>query len=293
MRRLIPMVAIIVGWAVPALAAVPAPLTSLRAIHALSNAQAVHALPVAFEATVIYFRSYEKTMFAQDGDVAIYVQATTNAKLVPGDRILIKGTTHESFRPFVLSSDITLLHHGTVPTPVPASYDQLIRAERDCLLVSVRARIRAADMVMSSNMRSASLQMLTDGGAIDAVVDSDDPSLFQGLLDAEVELTGAASGKFDGKMQQTGVLLHVSSFADVKVLKRHTVKWVSLPVTPMDEILKGYHVDNLSQRIRVHGTITYYKPGSAIVLQSGSRSLWIQTHTWTPLLIGDVADVTG
>jgi diguanylate cyclase (GGDEF)-like protein len=293
MKRLISIAAISLGWAIPALADAPAPLTSLQAIHLLTNAEAAHALPVAFEATVTYFRSYEKTMFVQDGSVAIYVQATTGTKLVPGDRILIKGTTHESFQPFVLSSDITLLHHGTVPAPVPANYEELIRAQRDCMLVSFRARIRAADMVLSSNVRSANLQLLSDGGAVDAVVDSDDPSLFQGLLDAEVEVTGAASGKFDGKMQQTGVLLHISSFADVKVITRRTVKWVSLPVTPMDQILKAYHVDNLSERIRVHGTITYYKPGSAIVLQSDSRSLWVQTHTWTPLRIGDVADVTG
>ena len=100
-------------------------------------------------------------MFVQDGDVAIFVQATTDAKLVPGDRILIKGTTHESFRPFVLSNDITLLRHGALPKSIPANYDELIRAQRDCTLVSVHATVRAADLVMSSGVRSASLQMLT------------------------------------------------------------------------------------------------------------------------------------
>ncbi|MGA2168487.1 MAG: GGDEF domain-containing protein [Terracidiphilus sp.] len=293
MKRWIPAVAIFLGWAAVAWAAAPTPLTTLRAIHALSNEQASHALPVAFEATITYFRSYEKTMFVQDGDVAIYVQPTTDARLVPGDRILIKGTTHESFRPFVLSNDITLLRHGALPSPVPASYDQLIRAQRDCILVSVRARVRAADLVLSSDVRSISLQMLTDGGTIDAVVDSDNPGPLKDLLDADVEVTGAASGRFDGKMQQTGILLHVSSFADVKVLKRAGASPLSLPVTPMDQILTGYHVQVLSQRIRVQGTITYYQPGSAIVLQNGKKSLWIQTHTIAPMHIGDLADVTG
>ena len=60
--------------------------------------------------------------------------------------------------------------------------------------------------------------MLTDRGYIDATVESDDVSALKGLLDAEVEVTGVAGGKFDGKMQQTGILLHVSSLADVKVL---------------------------------------------------------------------------
>ncbi len=293
MRRLVPLVALLASCVSCAQAAAPAPITTLQAIHALTNQQATEALPVAFEATVTYFRDYEKTLFVQDGDVAIYVQPTTGAKFVPGDRILIKGTTHESFRPFIQSSDLILLHHGDLPAALPATYDELIRAQRDCMLVSVRAKVRAADMVMSSDVASVGLQLLTDGGSIDAVLDSGDSSGLVGLLDAEVEITGAASGKFDGKMQQTGTLLHVSSWANVKILERAPGGPASLPITSMDQILAGYHVQVLSQRVRVHGTVTYFQPGTAIVLQSGSRSLWIQTHSISPMHIGDVADVTG
>jgi len=293
MKRLITAVALSFGWACVAWAVAPAPLTTLHAIHALTNAEASRALPVSFQATVTYFRGYEKTLFVQDGDVAIFVQATTDAKLVPGDRVLIKGTTQESFRPNILSSDITLLHHGDLPKPIPASYDELIRAEHDCMLVSVHAKLRAADMVFSSDVKSIYLQMLTDGGTIDAVVDSTDSRVLEGLLDAELEVTGAASGRFDGKMEQTGVMLHVSSFADIKVLKRADTSPMALPVTPMDQVLTGYHVQVLSQRIRVRGAITYFQPGSAIVLQSGAKSLWIQTRTLSPMQVGDMADVTG
>ena len=35
-------------------------------------------------------------------------------QLSPGDRVLIKGTTHESFRPFIAAASITLVgHDGT------------------------------------------------------------------------------------------------------------------------------------------------------------------------------------
>jgi diguanylate cyclase (GGDEF)-like protein len=61
----------------------------------------------------------------------------------------------------------------------------------------------------------------------------------------------------------------------------------------MDRILAVYHVRDLTPRVRVHGTITYYHPSSAIVLQEGSKSLWIATHTREPLRIGDQADATG
>lgn len=293
MRRLISVVAIILGWASTGWTAQPSALTTLRAIHLLSNEEAGHALPVTFEATVTYFRPYEKTMFVQDGDVAIYVQATTQAKLVPGDRIRVKGTTHESFRPYVLSNNIAFLHHGSLPEPLPASYDDLIHARRDCMLVKVRAVVRAADLALSADQTYASLQMMTPGGSVDAAIDQNDPNILNGLLDAEVEVTGAVSGRFDGKMQETGIVLHVPTPDYVRVIRRASASPWTYPLTHMDEVLAGYNVRNLSQRIRVQGVITYYQPGSALVLQNGKRSLWIMTQTRSNLQIGDVADATG
>ena len=273
----------------------PAPLNSLRAIHALSNAEAGHHVPVAFEATVTYYRRYERTLFVQDGEYAIYVQPGEPVQLTAGDRVLIKGTTHESFRPFVSATSVKLLGHGSLPAPAPVTFDQLIRSQFDCRLVTVHATLRNADLVMSSSSDtpSISLQMNSEGGPINAVIDGDNLDALKDSLDAEVEVTGAESGRFDGKMQQTGILLHVSSLDGVKVLKRAATNPWALPLTSMDEILTGYHVHNLTERVRVHGTITYAQPGAAVVLQDGSKSLWIMTSSVAPLRIGDQADATG
>jgi len=271
-----------------------APLTSLRDIHALTNEQAKAGVPVAFEATVTYYRDYENTLFVQDGDAAIYVQPKTRLTLVPGDRVLIKGTTLDSFRPIVVSSSIVMLHHGPLPKPIQANYNQMIRAQLDCMLVTVHARIRSFDVRQTwVGGRSLRLQMLADGGIISAELNSDDIVPLQGLLDADVAITGPVSGQFDGKMQQTGVQVSLSSWADLKVLQRASADPFALPITPMDQILTGYHVQDRSQRLRVRGTISYFQPGAAIVLQTGSKSLWIQTNSTTSLAIGDVADVTG
>ena len=142
------------------------PITSLRVIHALSNAQASHQLPVSFQATVIYSRDYERTLFVQDGDSAIYVQQRVPAHLNPGDRVLIEGTTHESFHPFVAATSIKVLGHGSLPAAAAATYDQLIRADFDCRLVTVHATVRSVDLVLSSDVPNISLQMRTDSGMI-------------------------------------------------------------------------------------------------------------------------------
>jgi diguanylate cyclase (GGDEF)-like protein len=292
---LILAVAILFGLASASWAADSAPLTSLSAIHALTNEQAKEAQSVNFEATVVYSRGYENLLFIEDGDAAIFVRPPTNATLAPGDRVQVRGTMQASFHPLVVGATVTVLHHGAPPAPAPATFGELIRAQYDSRLVTVHAVVRAADLVMSTSapVASARLQLLAEGGRIEGYLDSTDANALKDLLDAEVEITGVAAGKFDNKMQQTGVVLYVSSLSNIKVLKHAGANPWSLPVTPMDKILLDYHLVDLTPRVHVRGTITYYQPGSAIVLQNGSKSLWIESKFREPLQIGDRADATG
>jgi diguanylate cyclase (GGDEF)-like protein len=269
------------------------PLASVRAIRALPEDQANQSLPVDFQATVTYVRSYQHALYVQDGDAAIYVDWPTENLLEPGDRVEITGTTKQQFRPIVVAKNVTLVHHGALPPPVPATFDELIRGDLDSRLVTVNAVVRDADTVVNQNVRSSLLQLHAEGGEIDAAVDVDNQELLGTLLDADVQVTGAVSGRFDSKMQLTGVVLHVSSIEGVKVVHRAPSSPWDLPITPMDQILSGFHVTNSSRRVRVRGTITYYQPGSAAVLQSGNKSLWLITSSIAPLHVGNAADATG
>lgn len=286
-------VAMATGWATTAWAAQPATLTTLHAIHLLTKSEAGKGLPVAFEATVTYYNPSDVDLFVQDGGDAIYVETKRNEALAAGDRVLVQGRTRESFTPDVLSDNVKVLRHGAPPTPEAADFEQLIRAERDCMWVSVHATVRSADIVNFGNMHGAYLKLLMDGGSIDATVVGTDGSSLEGLLDSEVEVNGVVSGKFDSKMQLIGILLEVPKFTDVKILRRAEVSPDSLPITPMDKVLSNSYVHDLSRRVRVKGTITYYQPGSAVVLQNGDKSLWISTHSSYPMRIGDVAEASG
>jgi diguanylate cyclase (GGDEF)-like protein len=61
----------------------------------------------------------------------------------------------------------------------------------------------------------------------------------------------------------------------------------------MDRVITVFHRSDSTSRVRVHGTITYYLPGSAVVLQDGAKSIWIATQTHNSLRVGDAADATG
>jgi diguanylate cyclase (GGDEF)-like protein len=293
MNRSIPILAIALGWASAALAATPAPLTTLRAISTLTNAQASQHLPVAFEATVIYYGRNIKNLDVQNDGIGIFVKVTKDFDLALGDRVLVEGETEPSFLPYVISGNVRVLRHGTLPDPIEAGFDDLVRKQDNCKLVRVHGIVHAADLVNSAIAPSAKLQLLVDGGYIDLEVESHDEVALKNLLDAEVEVLGAAGRKFDAKMQQTGVKLKLTSLSDIKVLKRAGASPWSLPITPLSGIVSGVHVRDSTQRLRVHGTITYYQPGSAVVLQNGAESLWVSTLASDPMQIGDVADATG
>jgi diguanylate cyclase (GGDEF)-like protein len=292
-RTLSLAVAIAAGSAAAASATEPGIQTTLHAIRSLTKAEARAGVPVAFEATVTYYNKTDVDLFVQDGDEAIYVETKPNGDLAPGDRVLVRGKTRDSFTADVLSESVTLLHHGLLPKALDADFDQLIHAERDCMLVTVHATVRSADRVNFGDIHGIYLNLLMDQGYIDAMAVDSDASTLKDLLDADVDVTGVVSGKFDSKMQLTGILLEVSSLADVKILKRAQTSPSSLPITPMDEVLSSYSVHDLTRRVRVKGTITYYQPGSAVVLQDGAKSLWIWTHASNPMRIGDIAEATG
>lgn len=291
--QLIPLLVCAAVCLAPAGAQPVQPLNTLHAVRQLTNAQAANAYSVSFQGTVTYVRSSDHTLFVQDGDDAIFVNWTDGNMLVAGDRVDVKGTTQASFRPLVRATSVTVVGRGPLPVAVSATYDQLIRADLDCRLVTVYGIVRDAVTVVDPGGRRTKISLHTDAGEITAVVNSDRPELLSGLLDAEVLVTGTDSGRFDGKMQQTGVELRVNTFDEVKVLHRAATDPWSLPLTPMDQILTGYHVSDLSRRIRVHGVITYYQPGVAAALQEGSKSLWLQTASVAPLHVGDAADATG
>ncbi len=291
MRRIVAAEMLVALAAIPCLHAAPA--TTLAQVSALSNQQAAANLPVDFDATVTFYRSYEGALFVQDGDAAIYVQPIQAYALSPGDRIHVHGVTQPSFRPIVANAAITVLSHGARPAAPLAGYDELIHARLDCRYVRIRGRVLSADISSSSDRPYTNVQLLIDGGTVEVQIEANNPEALPPLLDAEVEVAGVISGRFDGKMEVTGIVLHTQSMADLKVLKpQQNTPW-SAPLTPIDQVISASRLVNQSGRVRVHGVVTYFMPGSVVVLQNGSRSLWIHTRALSGVQIGRETDATG
>src|ERR1700683_1680574 len=286
-------VAMVTACCALALAAPPDTITSLASIHSLTNDEAAKSIPVAVEGTVTYYMPGSMDLFVEDRGSAIYVEAPKNLTLAAGDRVLVRGKNRACFGPDILPEGIPLLGHGTVPAPVHADYRHLILADLDCMRVTVHGQVRSANLVSYGRVVSIYLELQLNGGSVDATINSRDESMLKKLLGAEVEVAGSAAGKFDSKMQLTGIVLEVPNISDVKIVKPAPNGLDALSLTPMDKIIEHSFVEDRSDRVRVEGTITYYNPGTAVVLQSGARSLWIETKDEQILNIGDQATASG
>ncbi len=132
-----------------------------------------------------------------------------------------------------------------------------------------------------------------DGGKAEILMDGDDPAWYRGLLNAEVELDAVAGETFDGKMQQTGVRLHVPSQDYIHIVSRSAVDPWTIPLTPMGSVLRRYNVREATPRVRVEGTLTYYQIFGAAVVQDGNQTIRVFTSQWEPVTLGDRVDATG
>lgn len=292
-KRVAAIVLVLCGAAASWAAEAPRVLRSVEAVRTLSHQGAARHLPVDFEATVTFFRPYEKTLFVQEGDFGTYVNATTKLDLEPGDLIRIQGTTEDSFNPFVVSSNLALVGHGKLPLPAHATWADLEGARYDCRWVTVRGRVAVAEIGRTSGIEITHLVLSMDGGVADIVMDGNDRSRLPGLLDAQVELQAVGGEIFDGKMEQTGVRLHLPSLDYVKVLERSPVDSWKLPLTPMDQVMRSYDVAEKTPRVRVEGILTYYHQKRMGVLQDGAKSIRVDTSQIDRLKVGDRVEAIG
>lgn len=280
-------------WIMFGAAQQPPQHTTLAALHVLTNAQANQARRVAFEGYITYYKKGDLDLFVQDGDAAIYVEVGRDTKVSVGDRVLVVGTTRASFRPEIKGETVTVIGHGVLPDPVHATFRQLVHTELDCRRATIRATVRSANAITNLGLNFVYLELLMDGGLVDAEISEGDPKDIARFLDADIEITGAVAGQFDTKMQLAGILLEVPSTADIKILKQPSSSPESLPFTAMDEVLQTTDIQNRTKRVRVQGAITYYQLGVGVVLQDGAKSLWIDTRFQNNLHIGNRASATG
>lgn len=278
----------------------PRTVTTVAQIRALTQKEIASGVPVELRAVATYYEAAEGQIFVQDGTGAIFVQAPPSPPAVePGDEVLLKGITVPSYSVNVKATSIENLGKGQLPGPIAVTWNGLVARENDCLYATVTGTVRSATRQFVANSADPTgayllMDLQTDGGPVRVHMEDAQGIEPIKLLDAQVKLTGAIGGIFDGKFQQTGSELWVSTAKHMQVLKPGGGNPAALPLTDIPRILAHSYVKEESQRVHVRGSITFYEPGLQVVVETAQRqAVLVNTFEQSPLRIGQVVDVVG
>ncbi len=270
------------------------PLTQIEQVVALTSAQAAKGLPVRLEGTVTFVQAPDaqapdSSLFIQSNGYGTYVNFSKDKGLVAGDRVVVSGVTDASFRPEVTASDVEFVAHGSLPVPQPAKFEDLIQAKLDSRYVVIRGHV----LSVATRNPGLRLQIRVPNGIVGGYIAHSGSLIPADLLDRDIELSGVAGGEFDSRMQMAGVWMDTYSSADVVVLNQPVTNSWDLPTVPMDEVIYAYRLGNISDRVKIAGTMTYYEPGALAVVERNGLAMLVETDADAPLHAGNEVEVTG
>lgn len=300
----------------------PQVLTTVAQVHALSPAQAAKGMPVELHAIVTYYEPTEGQVFVEDATGGIYIVSPVNPPLLTaGDAVMVRGNTIPSYSTNVKASEVTLERHAQFPEPVSVTWRELLQKSSDCRYVSVVGRVRSATLQTSigqytrytkagdvvRDQRSAEpapgqkerqpyllIDLQMQGGLVRVHVEDVEGIDPVRLLDSAVMISGVAGSQFDGKFQQIGPEIWVSSARHMELLDPPAADPTTLPVTAIGRLMAGYYVSDTSQRMHVRGSITLYQPGVEMVVETPEGdAVKVDSFEQSPLRIGQVVDVVG
>lgn len=297
-------------------------LTTVAQVHAVSASDAAKALPVELHAIVTYYEPTEGQVFVQDSTGGIYIVSPPHPPaLNPGDAVVVHGVTIPSFSTNVKATEVLLERHAQFPEPLPVGWRELLQKSTDCGYVSIVGRVRSATLQTSigqytrytqngevlrdlrsvgpsPGQRERQPYLLIDvempGGILRVHMEDIGGINPIRLLDSLVRISGVAGSQFDGKFQQIGPELWVSTAKHMQVLDSPSADPTAVPLTSIGRIMTGYYVTDSSQRVHVRGSITLYQPGLELVLETPDRqAIKVNSFEQSPLRIGQLVDVVG
>lgn len=296
--------------------ATSAPLTTVAQVRSLSLREAAAGLPVLLRATFTYYEPSDGLSFVQDATGGVFVYALSNPPAVKaGDLVTLAGvTTGDGFTPNIRPTSIRVERAGSFPRAVPVNWRDLMHSTHDSLYVSLTGKVRSATVQLTTIQRDRAasaededqgdwvdghrryilMDLQTDGGIVRVHMEHAARINPLALLDSDVTVEGVAGGIFDGKYQQIGAELWMSSADHMRVLRAGAGDPTRLPLTRIDRIMAGYYGSDNSERVHVRGAVTLYQPGLQMTLQTpDGEAVLVNSYEQSPIQVGQVVDVVG
>lgn len=288
--------ALLFALAFAATAGAQQPLTSIRAVRSLTSDLASQGKPVHLHGVVTAISGWKNSFFLQDGTVSISVdRPSAEPILQAGQRVIVDGVTAPgSFAPIIQASRVTAQGMATLPTPAPRRADELIGGRQDSQRIMIRGTVQSQKIQSIWNHDVFTLNVDIGSGLVVAVrIREFDPVHLPLLTGAFIRIAGVCGTKFNDRRQFVGVQLYTPTLASLTVLRPPPPDPFNRPVQALDSLLRFTQLNASNELVRVAGTVTWQKPGSAFYLQSGNIGLFVDWKESGAPPVGSRVEVVG
>lgn len=279
----------------------PPALTKVSQILKLSRTEANKRHPVHIRGVVTYYgpgipdpQTPRPTpdLFIADDSGAIWVHlAQTDPPVSVGDLIDLTGVTEQpDFAPQVGTPQWTRIGSAPLPTPRPATFDEMISARDDAQRVAISGIVRAASVDERSKLLIVKLAV--PGGSINAQTPdyvSFNPDL---LIDSEVRIQGNCGAVFTPSNQLIGITIYVPSLRDFQLLSPTKHSW-NKPVESINDLQTFAISRDNEHRVRVAGVVTLALPDGSFYMTDGTGSTLVRSASRGSLTSGMRVEVLG
>lgn len=269
-------------------------LTTAAAVRALSPEQAQQAVKVKVHGVITCAGSL---IFIQDQTAGIFIDApvSTKSRYRVGQAGDLEGYTAPGlFAPQIVPRRFTVTGMTPLPPARPSKFDELSTGKLDSQRVEIDGIIRAVMPDERADLRrTVTLKMSADDGVFPVYVSDLPPEKLRAVVDAAVRVRGVVGGVFNDRRQMIGIKLYVGQADDLIINEPGPGEPYSVPVTPLESLLRFQPEGASRHRVKVRGTVTLFQPGVAMFVEDGTGGVSIRTRQTDSLNVGDRVEVLG
>jgi signal transduction histidine kinase len=274
------MVACLGAALLPAAVVAAPPLATADAVAA-----ATAPADVDLEA-VVSFQDSLRTIFLADDTGVTFIYAPTNPLVAPGDRLRVRGRSHEGVMiGGIEPAAVGTIGKGAPPPPRPIGPDELRSGRWHYHVVEMTGVVRD---IGPDGEAGAEGTLTVSGQRVDFLVEKADAT-FRDLVDARVTIRGLAAGDVNDRRQIVRPYIRVKRLADFEVLDRPPADPFARPALPVAEFQRA-NLDD--RRLKLVGTAVAAPIAGGVFLRQAGRSVFVETKA-EGIRGGDTVEAVG
>ncbi len=266
----------------------PTRLTSVAAIHELSQVDAALNLPASVIGVVTCFNPAERILFVQDSTGGIYVYGPDiwDLPLRAGQLVTVQGTTDPGeFAPTIGNARLEVEGARNLPATPTLTFPELFSGNQDSNWVSIEGILQS--LYTENGHTVLNLQWGTQRFEAHVYGATGIPAT---LINTKLIIRGVCGSLFNSKRQFLGVRMYVP---DASFINRQSGLQSIAGVRSIRSLLEFSPHEERGHSVRVEGFVTLTHPEGPSYVQDATGGVLIQNHARSPIHVGDFVAVDG